>query len=134
VPHRRRSLNWQRYTSATKSIEHMSEVYVSMTGFRPAGLLRFPAFLWRTWTSLSQARRASGNLDVKARVVGGTYHTMTVWTDEASMRSFVQSGAHRRAMRNFRALGSGKTLGYRCAGIPDWHTVYRLWCTEAKEV
>ena len=112
----------------------MSEVYVSMTGFRPAGLLRFPAFFWRTWTSLSQARRASGNLDVKARVVEGTYHTMTVWTDEASMRSFVQSGAHRRAMRNFRALGSGKTLGYRCAGVPDWHTVYRLWCTEAKEV
>lgn len=112
----------------------MSDVYVSMTGFRPAGLMRLPAFLWRSWASLSQARKAPGNLGVEARVVNGTYHTMTVWTDEASMRRFVQSGAHRRAMRNFRALGAGKTFGYRCASAPDWPTLYRLWCTEARNV
>jgi hypothetical protein len=112
----------------------MSEVYVSMTGFRPAGLLRLPAFLWRTWRSLSQARRASGNLGVKARVVGGTYHTMTIWTNEASMRRFVQTGAHLSAMRNFRLLGSGKTFGYRCDVAPDWNALYRLWCSKAKEV
>ena len=111
----------------------MSEVYVSMTGFRPRGVVTFPAFVWRTLTSLSQARRAPGNLGVTARIVNGTYHTMTIWTDETSMRRFIHSGAHRRAMQNFRALGSGKTFGYQCAGVPDWDIVYRLWCTEAKD-
>jgi len=111
----------------------MTEFYVSMTGFRPSGLLSLPAFVWRTLTSLSQARRAPGNLGVTARIVNGTYHTMTIWTDETSMRRFIHSGAHRRAMQNFRALGSGKTFGYQCAGVPDWDIVYRLWCTEAKD-
>jgi hypothetical protein len=59
---------------------------------------------------------------------------MTIWTNEASMRRFVQTGAHLSAMRNFRSLGSGKTFGYRCDVAPDWNALYRLWCSKAKEV
>ena len=60
----------------------MAEFYVSMTGFRPSGLLSLPAFVWRTLTSLSQAQHAPGNLGVTARIMNGTYHTMTIWMDE----------------------------------------------------
>lgn len=111
----------------------MSEIYVSITGFRPKGVLSLPLFWWRTLSSFAQARRARGNLQVAGRLVDGTYHTLTVWTDEASMRSFVSSGAHRRAMRNFRTLGSGRTYGYRTREIPDWDAAYRLWCLHARE-
>ena len=68
-------------------------VYVSMTGFRPRGIVQLPRFWWRTAQSLAQARRAAGVVAVEAKVVGGTYHTLTAWSDLVSMRSFVASGA-----------------------------------------
>jgi hypothetical protein len=90
----------------------MADVYVSVTGFRPKAGIRFLRFCWHTLRSLEQARRASGNIKVSGRVINGTYHTMTVWTDKASMLAFVRCGAHRLAMQNFRELGSGKTYGF----------------------
>lgn len=110
------------------------DFYVSITGFRPKGLWSMPVFWWRTLTSLAQARKSPGIIVVTARVVTGIYHTMTVWTDEANMRRFVKSSAHRRAMKNFRALGTGKTYGYKSDHVPDWQSAYRLWCLHAKDV
>jgi heme-degrading monooxygenase HmoA len=111
----------------------MSNVYVSTTGFRPKAGVQFVRFWWHTLRSLAQARRSPGIIEVSARKIGGTYHTMTVWTDEASMVAFVRSGAHRRAMRNFREFGSGKTHGFVADGSPGWNSAYGLWLSHAKE-
>ena len=108
--------------------------YVSITGFRPAGIPAIPLFAWRTLRSLAQARKSQGIVRVGAWFAGGTYHTITVWRDKESMRHFMTSGAHRRAMKNFRSLGSGKTYGYSSDDVPDRETAYRLWCLHAKEV
>ena len=109
-------------------------VYVSMTGFRPHSLPRLPLFWWRTIRSLRQARRATGNVAVTARIVDGIYHTMTAWSDQASMRRFVASGAHLAAMRDFRKLGSGRTYGCSREDLPDWDTMYELWVRHGREV
>ncbi|MDN4987715.1 hypothetical protein KUL72_25680 [Bradyrhizobium arachidis] len=108
--------------------------YVSMTGFRPKGIARLPMFWWRTVRSFMQARRAPGNLLTTGRIVGGVHHTMTAWSDLASMRGFVASGAHLAAMKNFRKLGTGTVFGYSCDEIPDWDTVYALWKLHGREV
>lgn len=110
-------------------------VYVSVTGFRPhRGLTRLARFWWHTLRAVRQARGASGNLRVELRPVNGIYHTLTVWTDEASMRGYVKSGAHRRAMIGFRDLGAGKTLGFAADTDPGWDTAYARWQREAQEV
>ncbi|CCE00675.1 hypothetical protein [Bradyrhizobium sp. STM 3809] len=110
-------------------------VYVSVTGFRPhPGVLRLARFWWRTMQAARQARAAPGNVRVVMRSVGGFYHTLTVWTDEASMRAYVRSGAHRRAMIGFRDLGGGRTLGFAADTAPDWATAYARWQREAREV
>jgi hypothetical protein len=109
-------------------------VYVSMTGFRPRGILQLPKFWWRTVQSLAQARRALGVVALQAKIVGGTYHTLTAWTDLGSMRKFVTSGAHIAAMKNFRSLGSGRIFGYAPDEMPDWDTVYELWKLHSREV
>jgi hypothetical protein len=109
-------------------------VYVSMTGFRPRSIARLPMFWWRTIRSFKQAQRAPGNLATAARVVGGIYHTMTVWSDAASVRAYVASGAHLKAMKDFRRLGSGATYGYTCDEIPTWDAVYQLWTRFGREV
>ncbi|HTO65766.1 MAG TPA: hypothetical protein VMM15_31455 [Bradyrhizobium sp.] len=59
---------------------------------------------------------------------------MTAWSDSASMRRFVASGAHLAAMRNFRKLGSGQTYGCNCDELPDWGTMYGLWKQYGREV
>jgi len=109
-------------------------VYVSMTGFRPRGIPQLPMFWWRTLRSFTQARRAPGNVLTSGRIVNGVYHTMTAWSDLASMRQFVTSGAHLAAMKNFRKLGTGKIFGYAPDRIPDWDTVYELWKLHGREV
>ena len=109
-------------------------VYVSMTGFRPRGIVQLPRFWWRTAQSLAQARRAAGVVAVEAKVVGGTYHTLTAWSDLVSMRHFVASGAHLKAMKNIRSLGTGKIFGYAPDQLPDWDTVYELWKLHGREV
>jgi len=109
-------------------------VYVSMTGFRPNNMARLPLFWWRTIRSLRQARRAPGNVAVRVRIVEGVYHTMTAWSDLASMRGFVTSGAHLAAMKDFRKLGTGRTYGCSCDEMPDWDSMYRLWTLHGREV
>nr|WP_041757473.1 hypothetical protein [Bradyrhizobium sp. ORS 278] len=109
-------------------------VYVSVTGFRPhRGPLRLARFWWRTMLAARQARAAPGNLRVVMGSVDGVYHTLTVWTDEASMRAYVRSGAHRRAMIGFRDLGGGSTLGFESDADPGWDAAYARWQREAKE-
>jgi len=112
----------------------LSSVYVSMTGFRPKGAAQLPRVWWHTLRALTQARRAPGNLRVAANRVGDYYHTLTVWQDEASMRVFLSAGAHRLAMKNFRAMGSGRTYGFVSEAAPEWDAAYDLWLRYARNV
>ena len=84
--------------------------------------------------SLWQARRAPGNLSVKLTLLDGCYHTLSVWSDEASMRAYVGAGAHRRAMMKVRSMGAGKTYGYAADVIPDWDMAHDLWTRHARDV
>ncbi|EHR02144.1 hypothetical protein [Bradyrhizobium sp. WSM471] len=109
-------------------------VYVSMTGFRPKGVMQLPMFWWRTRSSFVQARRAPGNLLTAVRVIGGVYYTLTAWADPASMRRFVLAGAHLQATKSSSKLGTGWVFGYACDEIPDWDSVYELWKLHRREV
>lgn len=112
----------------------MRSVYVSITGFSLKAWPYLPLFWWHTLRSMSQARRAHGNLRVELRVVNGIYHTLTVWIDERTMRAFVMNGAHLQAMKANRRLGVGRTLGFTAHQAPDWETAMQRWISEAKEV
>ncbi|MEO8098973.1 MAG: DUF3291 domain-containing protein [Acidobacteriota bacterium] len=73
-----------------------------------------PRFLWHALRSQAQARRAPGNLSLD--VLNDTrfaFWTRSSWQDEASMRAFLLSGAHKKAM---------PTLAHMCdeAAIVHW--------------
>ena len=108
--------------------------YVSVTGLRPKGPRQLLPFWWHTACSLLQARRASGNLAVRIRPVKGVYHTLTVWTDEAAMRAFLVSGAHRRAMQAVRSIGTARTLGFLAERVPDWDEALDLWSRLGRDI
>jgi hypothetical protein len=58
-----------------------------------------PAFLIQSFRAARQAGHADGNLAVSVlRDADLAFWTRTVWNDEAAMRSFMRSGAHRGIM------------------------------------
>jgi hypothetical protein len=72
---------------------------VSITRLRVRRWRYLPLFLLYALASTHQARRAFGSLAVSVLNDSGfAFWTRTVWTDEAAMRAFMLSGAHRRVM------------------------------------
>lgn len=109
-------------------------VYVSITGLRLKGPHHAPLFWWHAVRSMMQAQSAPGNLRAETRTINGVHHTLTVWTDEAAMRRFLGSGAHLRAMRVYRKMANGSTLGFLAETPPDWDEVHDLWLEKGKPV
>jgi heme-degrading monooxygenase HmoA len=73
--------------------------FVSVTRLRIRQRRFLLPFFYRTIQAQLQARRAPGNLIV--RLLNDTnraYWTITVWQDQASMRAYMISGAHGKAM------------------------------------
>jgi hypothetical protein len=107
--------------------------YISITGLRLKGPLAAPRFWWHALRSMAQARSAPGNISVDARAIDGVQHTLTVWTDEASMRAYLVVGAHRQAMKAFHRIATGKTIGYYAASIPSWPEARIIWDTRGRD-
>jgi quinol monooxygenase YgiN len=73
--------------------------FVSITRLRVRRWRLLPQFLIQSIRIARQAQRASGSIAVSIlRDAYRAFWTRTVWRDEAAMRAFMQSGAHRRVM------------------------------------
>jgi quinol monooxygenase YgiN len=101
--------------------------YVSITGLKLNSVLHVPRFWYHAIRSMGQAQAAPGNISADARTINGIHHTLTVWQDEAAMRAYLTSGAHLAAMRAFRGMATGKTLGFTAETPPGWDKVHALW-------
>jgi hypothetical protein len=72
---------------------------VSITRLRVRSWRYLPAFSLAAFRSALQARWAKDNLAVTIlREAHNTFWTRSLWTDEAAMKSFMVSGAHRTIM------------------------------------
>jgi hypothetical protein len=109
-------------------------VYVSVTGLRLVSVFRYPVFVWHAVGAMIQARRADGCLSADARSIAGWQHTLTVWRDRKAMLAFVASGAHLKAMRAFRLIGTGRTIGFEAARAPGWDEALSIWRERAREI
>ncbi|MEB0138101.1 MULTISPECIES: hypothetical protein [unclassified Undibacterium] len=105
-------------------------VYVSITGLRVNSSWHYLRFAWFAVRSMTQAQRSPGLIRVAARKINGVHHTYSVWEDEAAMRRFLVVGAHLQAMRAFKHIASGKTVGFLTSEPPDWSQVHEIWLRE----
>jgi hypothetical protein len=72
---------------------------VSLTRLRIRSYRFLPQFLWHTWRSVRQLKRAPGYLTGSiGRDPSGAFWTVTLWRDESSMRAYRNTDAHMRAM------------------------------------
>jgi hypothetical protein len=71
----------------------------SITRLRVRSYRYLPDFLIQSFRAALQAKRAAGSLKVSVlRDADRAFWTRTMWRDEEAMRSFMQSGVHRRVM------------------------------------
>jgi hypothetical protein len=72
---------------------------VSITRLRVRHWRFLPGFAFHAWRSTRQARSAPGfRAGALANGPGLAFWTITAWDDEAALRAYRNSGAHRRAM------------------------------------
>ena len=97
---------------------------VSVTRFRARSLWLVPLFLFHAQGAIAQTRRSDGYVAGSLRRYrDGSFWTMTVWRDEAALRSYVTSGAHLKAMPRLADWGrEASTARWDQAGgdLPNW--------------
>jgi hypothetical protein len=109
-------------------------MYISITGLRLNSPWNAPKFWWHAIGSMRQAKAADGNLFAQARTINGIHHTVSAWRDVAAMKAYLSSGPHLAALKTYRKIATGKTLGFEAETIPDWSEVHALWLRDARVV
>ncbi len=71
---------------------------ISITRLRLRKVLYLIPFIWYAQRSQAQALRAEGCFGAQVRRHQGAFWTLTSWRDQAAMRAFMLSGAHRTVM------------------------------------
>ena len=72
---------------------------VSVTRFRARALRFVPMFMFFSQRSISQVRKADGCISIALlKDKGRVFWTMTMWNDERSMKTYITTGAHLKAM------------------------------------
>lgn len=78
---------------------------VSVTRLHLLKKRKLIVFLWHTFKSFRQAKRAPGIIDAAVDKEGWhTFWTMTVWNSKEDMMRYRKSGNHLRAMKVSKAI------------------------------
>jgi hypothetical protein len=103
----------------------MASVLLSVTRLKVRSLRFLPAFIWYAILCQRQARKAEGCLACDTRLEKRfVFWTRTAWRDEADMRGFMTTGAHKQAMPKLLYWCSEASIVHwhdRLPALPDWN-------------
>jgi hypothetical protein len=109
---------------------------ISITRLRVRAFRYLPAFLVNAFRSARQAKLASGTLAITVLSDSNfAFWTRTVWDDEASMRTFMLSGAHGRVMPRLLEWCDEASVVHwilETNEAPTWREAHRRMQTEGR--
>ena len=104
-------------------------VFVSVTRLRIRSRWFLPAFFWYSLLSMIQAKRSPGNLKAIGLLEAKrTFWTLSAWNDAESMRAFMTSGSHRKAMPKLLNWCDEASVAHweqESAELPAWPEAHR---------
>ena len=110
--------------------------FVAVTRLRVRSWHYLPVFLVQSLRAARQARQAPGNLATGLlRDADRAFWTRTVWRDEAAMRGFMRSGAHRGIMPRLpRWCDEAALVHWRQDGAepPAWREAHRRLLSQGR--
>jgi Domain of unknown function (DUF3291) len=102
---------------------------ISVTRLRLRSWWYLPAFIVDSTRSAKQAAAASGNLGVRLlRDRAKTFWTITAWSSEAEMKTFMSAGTHGAAMRKLLDSCDEAALTHwtqEDATLPTWEEAHK---------
>jgi hypothetical protein len=107
-------------------------MYVSITGLTLKSPWMILRFYYHAIPCIKQAKTAKGNIHTSVKKINKVYHTLTGWESKEAMQDFLYNGAHKKAMRVFSKIATGKTFGFDSDTLPSWADVPILWQRQGK--
>lgn len=109
---------------------------VSVTRFRMRAIRFLPFFIIHANRTVAQIRKADGfATGTVQREAERIFWTLTVWRDDAAMRAYVASGAHRKAMPHVVNWADEASVGHweqSGLDLPDWPEAVRRFQREGR--
>lgn len=109
---------------------------ISVTRLRVRSWRFLPGFLVQALRSARQARRARGNFGTSLLAEAHrTFWTLTAWSDEASMRSFMLDGVHGQGMRKLMTWCDEAAVAHWTGEgpeLPSWAEAHRRLQAEGR--
>jgi hypothetical protein len=108
----------------------------SITRLRVRAVRYLPIFSFNALRAARQAKAASGNLAVSLLADANfAFWTRTLWQDEAAMRAFMVSGAHRKMMPRLLEWCDEASVAHWTQDsreIPSWLEAHRRMRAEGR--
>jgi hypothetical protein len=104
-------------------------VFVSVTRLRLRSAFYLLPFIWRSYWSAKQIKKAQGFIKGKTLMDRKlSFWTLSLWFDEADMREYRNSGAHKKAMPQLQHWCSeASVVNWQQENdtFPGWEECYR---------
>ncbi len=114
--------------------EKPAMVFVSVTRLRLKSPFYLPVFMWNNFLTSRQISKTPGFLAGKLLVdAKHTYWTMTAWEEQAAMKIFRNSGAHRSVIPKIQDWCDEASVVHwkqEDSNFPDWEDVHHRLVTD----
>ncbi|MBD2015664.1 antibiotic biosynthesis monooxygenase [Microcoleus sp. FACHB-53] len=108
--------------------------FISVTRLRVRSPLFLPLFLWNVWLTARQSTNTPGFVGGQLlRDANQTFWTITAWEEQAAMKMYRNSGAHRSVMPRIQDWCDEASVVHwlqENRTLPNWDEVHRRMVAE----